>query len=304
MILFLLLSFPAALQAGQVIRFGVLPVVDTLPLFVGADRGFFSDEGIELDIISFQSALERDAALQAGKLDGYFGDILNTLLLIRSRQALGIITTAFRTRQDCRMFALVSAPKSGIRELADLKGKEVAISRATIIEYLLDRMLIARGKAPDFVKKLEIKKLAIRLQMLLTNQVPAALLPEPLVTLSESKGARVIADDRDLDTALTVLALRRDRVEEDASLVTRFLRAYSRATGVINQDSESFKGVLVAKTRFPAVIKDHYRIPPFPPVGLPAPKDLAAAQTWLIQNDLADNRLPFDRVVLRATLPE
>ena len=146
--------------------------------------------------------------------------------------------------------------------------------------------------------------MAIRLQMLLTNQVPAALLPEPLVTLSEIKGARVIADDRTLDTALTVLALRRDRAEEDASLVTRFLKAYSRATGVINQDPESFKRVLVAKTRFPAVIKDHYRIPPFPPVGLPAPKDLEAAQVWLIQNGLAHKRLPYDRVVLRATLPE
>jgi len=298
-----LVVFPAAGQGREVLRFGVLPVVDTLPLFVGEDRGFFRDQGIELEIISFQSALERDAALQAGKLNGYFGDILNTLLLIRSQQALGIMTTAFQTHPDYRMFALVSAPKSGIRDLSGLKGKQVAISRATIIEYLLDRILSTRGKRPEFVEKLEIKKMAIRLQMLLTGQVPAALLPEPLVTLAETKGAHVVMDDRVLDTALTVLALKRDMAEKDASLVKRFLRAYSKAVEVINSDPESCKGVLLTKTRFPGVIKDQYRIPQFPTVGLPAPKDLESAQTWLIRNGLIKTRLPSDQAVLKTALP-
>lgn len=296
-------SVPADGPCGEVMRFGVLPVVDTLPLFVGEDRGFFRDQGIELEIISFQSALERDAALQAGKLDGYFGDMLNTLLLIRSRQALGIITTAFQTHPDDRMFALVSAPKSDIRDLSDLKGKQVAISRATIIEYLLDHLLAARDKPPEFVKKQEIKKMAIRLQMLLAGQVPAALLPEPLVTLAETKGAHVVMDDRVLDTALTVLALKRKLAEEDPSLVKRFLRAYGRAVEVINRDPESCKGVLLTKTRFPPAIKDQYRIPQFPGVGLPRPEDLESAQTWLIRNGLVKDRLDYDQAVLQDPLP-
>lgn len=303
LILFLLGVFPTAGEGAKVLRFGVLPVVDTLPLFVGEDRGFFRDQGIELEIISFQSALERDAALQAGKLDGYFGDILNTLLLIRSGQALGIMTTAFQTHPDYRMFALVSAPESDIRNLAELKGKQVAISRATIIEYLLDRLLAARDKRPEFVEKQEIKKMAIRLQMLMTGRVPAALLPEPLVTLAETKGAHVVMDDRVLDTALTVLALKRDVAEKDASLVRRFLRAYGRAVEAINSDPESCKDTLVTKTRFPAVIREQYRIPQFPTVGLPRPEDLESAQTWLIRNGLVKTRLHYDQAVLKAPLP-
>lgn len=304
---FLLLGFlvsrPAVGTAEQVIRFGVLPVVDTLPLFVGQDRGFFKERGIRLDIIPFQSALERDAALQAGKLDGYFGDILNTLLLIRSQEALGIITTAFHTHPDYRMFALVSSPKSEIRHLSGLKEKHVALSRATVIEYLLDRLLGARDLTSDFVKKLEIKKMAIRVQMLLADQVPAALLPEPLVTLVESKGAHVLLDDRVLDTAVTVLALTRKTVALHKDVVPEFLGAYEKAVAVINRDPESCRDILLAKTSFPPVIKDQYPIPRFPAVGLPAPDDLESVQTWLIQNGLVDKRLPYEQVVLRARCP-
>lgn len=303
LILAVFLTLPAAGQGGEVVRFGVLPVVDTLPLFVGRERGFFTDRDITLEIISFQSALERDAALQAGKLDGYFGDILNTILLIRTGQPLGMVTTAFQTHPDHRMFALVGSPKSDIRGLSDLGGKDVAISRATVIEYLLDRLLVAHGRTVDFVRKLEIKKIPIRVQMLLADQVSAALLPEPLVTLAETKGAHVLADDRVLDTALTVLALRKDAAERHPSLVRRFLGAYGKAVEAINRDPGSCKDILVTKTRFPPSIKDQYRIPRFPAVGLPAPKDLEAAQTWLIQNGLADARIPYEQAVLRTSPP-
>ena len=135
-ILLLLVCQPG--YAKDRLRFGILPVVDTLPLLVGQDAGTFSDQGIDLEVVSFQSALERDAALQAGKIDGYFGDILNTLLLVQSGQPVKILTTAFHTHPKHRMFGIATAPGSGITSIDQLKGKEMAISRATIIEYVLD----------------------------------------------------------------------------------------------------------------------------------------------------------------------
>lgn len=289
-------------RADQTLRFGVLPVVDTLPLWVGLEKGFFKEKGLDIEIISFQSALERDAALQSGRLDGYFGDILNTLLLIRSQQAIGIVTTAFRTHPDYRMFALVSAPGVGIEDLEGLRGKQVAISRATVIEYLLDRLLEVRGKTSDFVEKQEIKKIPIRLQMLLAGQIPAALLPEPLVTLAETRGARVLLDDRMLNTALTVLALRRELTKKDVSLASRFLEAYGKAVKAINSDPDGYKGTLQTRTQFPEAIKDQYPIPRFPAVTLPDPKDIEAVQDWLIRNGLADTRVPYEKVVLKTPL--
>jgi len=297
----LLLALPWILagesQASDQLRLGTLPVVDTLPLLVGEAEGLFAAQGLALELVPFESALERDAALQAGQLDGYFGDLLNTILLIQAGQPLRIVTTAFHTHPDYRMFGIALAPGIALKGLNELAGKQVAISRATVIEYLLDRILAAHGYPAGYVEKLEIKKIPIRLQMLLVGQVDAALLPEPLLTLAESKGARVVADDRGLDTSETIIALDTARLQQDATLAARFLAAYGAAVTRINADPEAFKELLVAKTRFPLPVKGRFRVPVFPAPMPPAKADVAAVQDWLIQNGLIPSRLVYSAIV-------
>lgn len=282
--------------AGE-IRLGVLPVVDTLPLLVADEEALFEGKGLSVEIVSFQSALERDAALQAGRLDGYFGDLLNTLLLVRAGVELRILTTAYHTRSDVRMFGIATAPGKGIQELDALRGRSVAISRATVIEYLLDRILRAEGRAPDYVKKEEIKKMPIRLQMLLSGGVPAALLPEPLLTLAESRGAAVVADDRVLDTALTVIALRSEVLQSSLDLPERFLQAYTLAVQWIRDHPDSAMDVLRTRTRFPSEMKGRYRLPEFPSVGAPSRKDVEDVRTWIEQQGLAESVPGYAEVV-------
>lgn len=288
---------PAGTTAGAAdpLRFGVLPVVDTLPLLAGEADGLFAAEGIDLEIVSFQSALERDAALQAGRLDGYFGDLLNTLLLIHVGEDLKVVTTVFRTHPEHRMFGIAASPGSGIRSMDGLRGRAVAISRSTVIEYLLDRLLAADGRPPDFLLKEEIKKIPIRLQMLLADQVPAALLPEPLLTLAEIRGASVVADDRRLGICETVLALR--GADRNPQRTRRFLAAYGRAVSRVNADPEAHKALLIEKTRFPLPARERYRVPAFPPVGVPAAQEVADVEDWLLRKGLVTGRRPYEEVV-------
>lgn len=46
--------------------------------------------------------------------------------------------------------------------------------------------------------------------MLLSGQIESALLPKPLVSLVEVKGARIVLNDCKLNTPLAVIALKRD----------------------------------------------------------------------------------------------
>jgi NitT/TauT family transport system substrate-binding protein len=285
-------------SAAQPLRLGILPVVDTLPLIAGQEEGLFAKAGIDLELVPFQSALERDAALQAGRLDGYFGDLLNSILLIHSGLDLRILTTAYRTRPEQRMFGIVAAPGSGIQTLAQLKGRAVAISRTTVIEYLLEQLLKAQRLPMDYVTKQEIKKIPIRLQMVLGGQVPAALLPEPLLTLAEAKGARVIADDRQLNLAETVVALRQARLSRDDSLAGRFKDAYRQAVQRINQHPEAYKSLLIQRTRFPKIIENQFTMPRFPESETPSRKDVEDVQDWLKAKGAVQNRIPYAAVVM------
>lgn len=283
---------------AQPLRLGILPVVDTLPLIVGQEEGLFKEAGLDLELVSFQSALERDAALQAGQLDGYFGDLLNSILLIQAGQDLRIVTTAYHTRPDQRMFGIVAAPGSDIKTLTQLKGQAVAISRATVIEYLLEQMLKSQGLPENYVVKQEIKKIPIRMQMVLGGQVPAAVLPEPLLTLAESKGARVIADDRELNLVETVVALRQARLAADRELVGRFVSAYRKVVERINHNPEAYKTLLTERTRFPKIIQERFTMPRFPHVAVPSQKDVDDVQDWLTATGILEKRLPYGSVVM------
>ena len=192
------------------LKLGVLPAADTIVLHVAADEGLFAKQGLEVELIPFQSALELGAAMRAGALDGHFGDIINVLMQNESGSPQAIIATTSHSSPDNRCFGLVVSPKSKAQTLADLKGKDIAVSSATIIDFLLVQLLQQEGAAPDFLNRQDIRQIPVRLQMLLSGQIESALLPEPLVSLVEAKGARTILNDCKLNTPLAVIALKRN----------------------------------------------------------------------------------------------
>jgi hypothetical protein len=40
-------------------KFGTIPVLQSLPLFVAAEKGFFKEQGLNVDIVLFNSAMEK-----------------------------------------------------------------------------------------------------------------------------------------------------------------------------------------------------------------------------------------------------
>ena len=67
--LLLLVFIAAPLHAG-VLKIGTLHIEDAVPLFLAEREGFFREAGVPVELIPFQSALERDSALTAGAIDG------------------------------------------------------------------------------------------------------------------------------------------------------------------------------------------------------------------------------------------
>ena len=279
----------AASAQSRSLKMGILPVLDTLPLQVAVRQGFFQKQGLNVELVPFASALERDTAMQSGALDGYFGDILNTLLLIQNKVPMRIVTVSYATAPGQRMFALVRSPKSDASETKF----QVGISKSSIIEYLLDRMSSANaGKLPE-LEVLEVKQIPIRLQMLLAGQLGTALLPEPLASLAESKGAAILATDEELKMPLTVLCLHEERKND----VEAFLKAYTEAVESINANPETFRELMVETCRVPKPLAKTFPVYRFPEPKLPAEQDVWPVQQWMLTRGLLNAMLPYDRIV-------
>ncbi len=87
--------------------------------------------------------------------------------------------------------------------------------------------------------QIEVAQIPIRLQMLLTGKMQTALFYEPLLTLIESKGGRVIWDDRQLNEPLSEVALTTPYLTPD--FVLPFRAALAKAAKAIDQDPQKIR---------------------------------------------------------------
>lgn len=93
------------------IQFGTLPVIQALPLFVAAEKGYFKDAGLDVELVPFNSAMEKDVAMSAGQISGYFGDMITPMVLTANGTLVKIVATHFNIKNEQRMFAILAGPK-------------------------------------------------------------------------------------------------------------------------------------------------------------------------------------------------
>ena len=162
---------------------------------------------------------------------------------------------------------------------------------ATIIEYVTDRLLEDQGFRPEEIKKIDVKKMPIRMQMLLSGAVQAATLPEPLASIAAGKGARVLITDGSSRESLsqTVIVFRSRVLNDRKPEVARFFRAYGRSIEAINRDPEKYRSLFVEIGRIPPFLAEKYTIPVYP---LPAPFSKTLYDPiieWLTAKNLVDS---------------
>jgi NitT/TauT family transport system substrate-binding protein len=295
-LLFTLISLPA--MASEPLKIGLLLIEDSVPFYVAEQEKFYTRQNIQVELIPFLSALERDSALAAGAIDGAIADPVGAILFDKGRGQLKITSLCLGETPGEGVFAILASPKSGLTNAADLKNVEIAVSSSTIIEYVTDRLLEGQGFKADEIKKIEVKKMPIRMQMLLSNSVKAATLPEPLATIAEGKGAKKLITDASAQESLsqTVMVFRADVLESKKSEISNFFRAYTHAVEAINAEPEKYRKLFVEKGRIPPFLAKNYPIPTYP---LPAPFSEKLYQPiieWLVAKQLV-TRLSYESMV-------
>lgn len=294
----LALFYVHSAPAADALKIGSLPAADSLILHAAQKDGVFAAHGLDVEVVPFQSALELGAAMRAGSLDGHFGDIINVLMQNENGAPQIIVATTSHSSPKARFFGLAVSPKSSAESLADLKGKTCSIGRATIVDFVLDSLLAQEGAAGSLEKR-DIRQIPVRLQMLLSGQIESALLPEPLLSLVEGQGARVLLDDRKLDLPLAVIALRKPDNADDpafADRIQRFRAALEEEAERINAAPDAYKAMMQQLGLLAPKAAEHYAMlrfeEPFTPLGLPSEEALRRYAEWMQQNRLLKKGLP------------
>lgn len=292
-----------AAQEKPLIRFGVLPALQALPFFVAESKGLFSKNGLNVDLILFNTAGEKDVALASGSLDGCFADLVTPLVLKANGRDIVVVAKNYDTRYDRRMFGIMVKPGSAINELKGLAGASVAISSNSVIDLVNDKLQMQAGITKDNINTIEFKNIGLRFQALLTGRLDAAVLPEPLVSVAISKGAKLLADDSGLGESQTVLVFSQEFIKKNPELVKVFLKVISDANTLINSNPDSVRDIMVEKVRLPEALKMKYPVPKFPKLAPPDRDCLENIGAWLNQKGVIHTGIKYEQVVNGEFLP-
>lgn len=285
------------------IHFGTLPVLQALPLFVAADKGFFKEQGIDVELVTSNSSLEKDIAFTSNKIAGYFGDILTCMALNANNIPIKIVSVIHNATKNQRMFAFVISSKYAGKNPKEAVNAGIAVSSNTILDYLTTKFLASKNIPIEQANMVEIKNIPIRLQMFVSGQVSAAVLPEPLAALAVSKGAIVIADDAGTGWSPTVLAFNDTFLAKHPDKVKAFQRAVERASAYINSNPEDIRPIMNRECRIPDQLKQSFPIPQFPKLALPTPAQISDVSRWYNQKGIIKKEVPYKQVVADGYLP-
>lgn len=167
------------------IKVGYLPYSSSLPFFVAKERGYFSQQGLQIKSVKCASANEAISALKAGQVDFIVGVGLSTFFAVESASP-----GSFKCFQPCiedlkHPISYILLPHgSKIKKLSELRGKKVGTYSGTS-QVLVLRLLLERiGLDPNNPKDVIIGDVDTRLQVdaLAAGQFDAFLMIEPYAT--------------------------------------------------------------------------------------------------------------------------
>jgi len=279
------------------LRIGALPIVESLPFLVAQEKKLFQSWGVDVEILTFASALERDSAMQSGAIHGAIHDILGICLLKSKDVPYRILTNITLPTSGMDLFALLASPKSDFKSIEALRGSEIGLSSHTIAEYVTDSLLTLKGIRADEVKKVEVKKIPLRFQMLMEGKIKAATLPEPLASLAIFQGATKLGGDYGLKGTQVILVFQESFIQSQEEMLIRLGKVYGQSVRMINDDPLRWRELLVQKGRLPSPIKDVYQMNPFSEISLPKPDEIQAVKTWMEGKGFGTSKLSYSSLV-------
>ena len=280
-------------QNLQPITIGLMPDTDSVPFIIAQEKGYFKEEGLEVNLQQYKSAMDRDSALQSGNLDGAVSDIL--AVAFAKSGGFDVKVTSFTDGS----YKLIASKDSGIQDVKGLAGKDVSVSRNTIIEYVTDQILAKENMDGDSINKVIIPQIPTRLEMLQNGKLAAATLPEPMASIAVHNGCKYVTGADELGINPGVIMFTAKATDSKKAEIQAMYRAYNKAVAYLNQaDRSEYIDLVIEKGGFPPAAKDALKLPKYHEAALPKESDVMDCLSWLKSKNLISESYSYKNLVL------
>ncbi len=213
--------------------------IHQLACWVALDKGFFTQEGVEVEVAGiFKAGPEEMSAFAAGALDmGYVGEAPSTTAV-----ANGVARVTVLAQVNTEGSAIVVPEDAHPQGLQDLKGRRVAVpGHSTVQDFLLRKAFKRFGVDPGEVRVIVLKPPEM-IGALRTKQIYAFIAWEPYPAKAQTLSVgKVLLTSRQIweDHPCCVLVAENGFLQARPQEARAVVRAHVRATDFINRHRES-----------------------------------------------------------------
>jgi ABC-type nitrate/sulfonate/bicarbonate transport system substrate-binding protein len=244
-----------AASAATPLEVIVFPGGFNWPLWVGQEKGFFADNGVEVKITPTPNSVYQIENLVAGKFAIAFSVIDNVVAYDEGQGEVALPQTpdlfAFMGGQ---VGAVRFVTKPEIRAFSDLKGKSLAVDAATTgYAFVLRRILQKNGLAESDYTIERVGGTAARAEALMQGKTDGTILTSPLEIAPEAAGFHRIANAVDvIGPYQAVLGVaRRSWAKDHETQLVGFIRGYVAALGWLADPAHRGESVAIYRKNLP-----------------------------------------------------
>lgn len=240
-----LLLFSTHLYAAEKIKIGWVYAMANAPVLVAMKKGYFKEQGIEVEIKEFKSGPLVHQALSAGELDmAYIGSPPVYHWYSRG------LNSRILAKVNYGQAAIISRKDSGVNNLTDLKAKKMAgVRKGSGMDVLLRGYVLGEAAKLKPDQDLEIISMPSGNMDSAVDQkvVNAAFIWEPFTSKSLVRGNTQVIFDMNKAVPkypwYIVMAMP-DTLKKKRSAVVKVLRAHKQAVEYLNSKPNAGNGII------------------------------------------------------------
>lgn len=287
-LLLLMLLFSLSLLSGTIMaadmtmEIGIMPAVDSAPILLAQEKGYFAEENLNIQIGVYTNAVNRQTALQTNKLDGAMTDLIAFVNNVNNGFPVKITTST-----DGSFPILVS------NDFEEKEEVKIGLMEVSVTNFLSEQFLGEEYK----LNKIFVPAIPARLEMLKSGQLEMAVIPEPLASTAELQGLEKRIYKNKYDFTPEAMIFTEKALAEKDEAVAAFHRAYNRAVKEIQQDDSEAREILINKLDLPMKIKDLIAMPEYHLTRVPTEAYLNRVIEWIEKTDGSEIKIDYNQVI-------
>jgi NitT/TauT family transport system substrate-binding protein len=281
---------------------GYIPVMIDAPLYVGIEKGYFTQEHLDIQLAPLAGGTDVITQTATGNFDVGLGGLgVATFNALAKKIGITVVAPLHSESPPVTTPLVVSkkAFDSGqIKSVADLRGKKVSINAAgSATEYWLARALEKGGlKLTDVqVENVAFSDVPAALE---NGAISAAMLGEPVVTQAKDKGQVVVLSDDFISGFFPTIVLYNTKfATQKKGAAQGFMNAYIKACRDLQGNAfktDAIAAIVEKYTKVPADVAKRSNAPTFDPNGQFKIDDLQTMQQFYFTRGGLTYKDPLD----------